>query len=123
DLMLPPQLLKLAHDAAVVAAVAVAVVLPFPRDDGGEMRRTMRGDAPLVAGVIRNAEHPDLAVAPRLFAGPLDALIEIGDLAVGVRVHHAGRPAGAPRIDADDDIAVWHPALGVGDLPVLIFVG
>src|SRR5215831_6845615 len=51
DLVLPPQLLKLAHNAAVVGAVAVAVVLPFPRDDGGEMRRTVHGDAPLVAGV------------------------------------------------------------------------
>src|SRR5262249_27595292 len=69
-----------------------------------------------------NAEHADLAVAPRLFAGPLDALIKIRDFAVGVRVHHAGRPAGAARVDPDHDIAVRHPALGIGDLPILIFV-
>src|SRR5262249_49526778 len=122
DLMLPPQLLELAQDAAVVAGIAVAVVLPFPWDDRREMRRTVHGDAPLVAGVIGNPEHADFAVAPRFFAGPLDALIKIRDFAVGVRVHHAGRPAGAARVDPNHGIAVRHPALGVGHLPILIFV-
>src|ERR1051326_72503 len=73
DLVLGPELLELAQDAAVVAGIAVAVVLSLPRDDGGEMRRVPGGDAPLVVRVVRNAEHADLAVAPRLFAGPFDA--------------------------------------------------
>src|SRR5258708_33827215 len=33
-----PTFLKLAQNAAVVAGVAIAVVLPFPRDDRREMR-------------------------------------------------------------------------------------
>src|SRR6516165_8105481 len=121
--MLPPQLLKLAEDSAVVAGIAIAVVLALPRDDGGEVRWMLGGDAPLIARVVRDAEHADLAVAPRLGAGPLDALVKILDLARGVRVHDAGRPAGAARVDTDHHIAVRYPALRISDLPVLIFVG
>src|SRR5262249_13040183 len=32
-------------------------------------------------------------------------------------------PAGAARVDADHDVAVWDPALGIGDLPILVLVG
>src|ERR1041385_896548 len=101
DLMLGPQLLEFAQDAAMVAGIAVAVVLSLPRDDGGEMRRGLRGGAPLIVCVVRDAEHADLAVAPRLGAGPFNAEIEIVDLARGVVVHHTGRPAGATRVDTD----------------------
>ena len=56
------------------------------RDQAGEakaQRRQMRRrliearHAPLVAGVVRNTEHAHAAVAPRLRARPLDALIKI----------------------------------------------
>ena len=79
-LVLRPALLELAQDAAVVAGVAVAVVLPLPGDDGRQVRRMQAGHAPLVAGVVRDAEHADLAVAPGLRARPLDALVEVVDL-------------------------------------------
>src|SRR5262249_40105403 len=117
-LVLGPQLLEFAQDAAVIAGVAVAVVLPFPRDDGGEMRRPLGGDAPLVVRVVRDAEHAYLAVAPRLRAGPFDAEVEVVDLARRVVVHDARRPAGTARVDADHHVAVRHPALRIGDLPV-----
>src|ERR1051325_5281634 len=48
DLVLRPQLLELAQDAAVVAGIAVAVVLSLPRDDGGEMRRGPGGGGAMV---------------------------------------------------------------------------
>ena len=76
-LMLGPALLKLAQDAAMVARVTIAVVLTFPRNNGRKMRRMPGRHAPLVAGVIRDAEHAHLAVAPRLRARPFDALIQI----------------------------------------------
>src|SRR5262249_49592044 len=122
DLVLGPELLELAEDPAVVPGVPIAVVLALPGDDRGQVRRMQAGDAPLVARVVRDAEHADLAVAPRLGARPLDALVEVVDLARAVAVHDTGRPARAARVHADHDIAVRDPALGVGDLPVLILV-
>ena len=123
DLVLCPGLLELTENTAVVAGIAVAIVLALPRDDGRQVRRVHGGNAPLVAGVVGNAEHADLAVAPRLRAGPFDALVEVLNLARRIAVHHAGRPAGAARIDADNHIAVRYPTLGIGNLPVLVLVG
>src|SRR5262249_61195860 len=100
-LVLGPELLELAEDAAMVTRVAVAVVLTLPRDDRGQVRRMKTGDAPLVARVVRDAEHAHLAVAPRLGTRPLDALVEVLDLARAVAVHEARRPAGAARGHAD----------------------
>ena len=122
-LVLGPALLELAQDAAVVAGVAVPVVLPLPRDDGGQMRRVLPGHAPLVARVIGDPEHPDFAVAPGLRARPLDALVEVFDLPRGVAVHEARGPAGAAGIHAHHRVPVRDPPLGIGDLPVLVLVG
>ena len=120
---LRPALLELAQDAAVVAGVAVAVVLPLPRDDRGQVRRMLAGDAPLVAGVVGDPEHAHLPVAPLLRPRPLDALVEVVGLAGTARVHEARRPPRAPRVHAHDRVAVRHPALRVGGLPVLVLVG
>src|SRR4029450_9176018 len=87
-----------------------------------EMRWMQARHPPLVARVVGDAQHPDLAVAPRLSPRPLNALIDVLDLAWAVAVHEAGRPAGAARVHADDDVAVRNPALGVGDFPVLVLV-
>src|SRR5207249_10838313 len=118
-----PGALRRAEGPAVVPGVPRAVGRARPGDDGGQVRRMQTGDAPLVARVVRDAEHADLAVAPRLCARPLDALVEVVDLAQAVAVHDTGRPARAARVHADHDVAVRDPALGVGDLPVLILVG
>ena len=79
-LVLGPELLELAQDAAVVAGVAVAVVLALPGDDRGQVRRVLSRHAPLVAGVVGDPQHADLAVAPRLRPRPFDALVEVVDL-------------------------------------------
>jgi hypothetical protein len=77
DLMLRPDLLELAQDAAVITGITVSVVLPLPRDNRGEVGRMLGGHTPLIAGIIRNAEHADFAIAPRLRTRPLDALVKI----------------------------------------------
>src|SRR5439155_2040166 len=79
-------------------------------------------DLPLVHSVIRDAVDADLAVAPGLRAGPLDALIEILRLARRPHVEIAGRTPGATRVDAHAGIAVRHPLLRIDQLPVLILV-
>ena len=76
-LVLCPSFLELTENAAVVAGIAVAVVLALPRNDGRQVRRVLGRYAPLVAGVVGDAEHADFAVAPRLRAGPLDALVQV----------------------------------------------
>ena len=78
-LRLRPALLELRQNAAVVKRVAIVVVAPFPGNNRGQMRRVLRRHAPLVIGVVGDAQHADLAVAPRLRARPLDAKIEVVD--------------------------------------------
>ena len=65
---------------------------------------------------------PTLPLLQVLRAGPLDALIEVLDLARRGGIHEAGRPARAARVDADDRVAVRHPQLRIGRLPVLVLV-
>ena len=83
----------------------------------------LAGDAPLVAGVVGDPEHAHLPVAPLLRPRPLDALVEVVGLAGTARVHEARRPPRAPRVHAHDRVAVRHPALWIGGLPVLVLVG
>src|SRR6185295_1605906 len=101
DLVLGPELLELAEDAAVIARVAIAIVLAFPRNDRRQMRWVQARHAPLVTRVVGDAQHADLAVAPRLRTRPLDALVDVLDLARAVAVQEPRRPSGAARIDAE----------------------
>src|SRR5262249_45347606 len=120
DLVPGPALLELAQNPAVVAGIPVAVVLSFPRNDGGEMWRIEPRHASLVARIVRDAEHAYLAIAPRLGARPFDAVVQVLRLPRTARIHEARRPARAPGIHAYDGVAVGHPALGVRGLPVLV---
>src|SRR5262245_62989541 len=91
---------EVAENTAVTGELAVIVGGAVPDAQRGEMRRLERGDLPLVHGVIGNAVDADLAVAPRLRARPLHALVEVLRLARGPHVEMAGRAPGAARIDA-----------------------
>src|SRR6185437_9872864 len=102
-----------AEDAAVMRHVAVEVGGALPGADRGEVLRLQRRRLPLVLGVIGDAVEADLAVRPRLYAGPVDALRQVLRLAQRPDVDDAGRAAGAARVDTDADIAVRHPFLRV----------
>src|SRR3954465_15529703 len=64
-LHLLPVLAERADEAAVARALAVRVVPAFPGADRGEVRWLRGGGAPLVARVVGDAVHADLARAPR----------------------------------------------------------
>src|SRR5262252_5073057 len=103
--------------------VAVPVRRALPHADGCEMRRLQRRHVPLVDRVVRYAVEPDLAVRPRLDAGPFDAVIEILRLSRREVIDHTGRATAATRIDAHADIVVRYPFLRIDHLPVLVLVG
>src|SRR3990170_3637070 len=87
------------------------------------MRRPQRADLPLVHRVVRDAVDADLAAAPGLCAGPLDAIVKVPRLTRRPAVEHARRTAGAARVDAHADVAVRHPLLRIDEFPVLVIVG
>src|SRR3954462_3335993 len=118
-----PVLAEAADDAAVPRAFAIRVVPALPDADRREVRRLHGGRTPLVARVIRDAVHADLAAAPGLRGGPFDAFVDVARLAGVVVAEKAGRAAGAARVDADADVALWHPLLGIDHFPVLVAVG
>ncbi len=109
------------EDAAVVGVLAVVVGRAFPDAHGGEVRRLQRRDVPLVGGEIGDAVEADLAVRPRLHAGPFDAVVQILGLAHRLRIEEARRAAGAARIDAHDGVTVRHPFFRIDDLEVRVF--
>src|SRR6266702_1120993 len=76
-----PVLAEAAEDAAVAVAVAVAVAPAFPHADCGEVRRLRRRGPPLVARVIGDAVHADLAARPGLRRGPFHAPVDVARLA------------------------------------------
>ncbi len=73
------------------------------------MRRIQRGDGPLAHGEIGHTIEADVAVAPRLYARPLDDVVErIGldgakELEIAARVHRPRAVCG------DDDVVEMGP--------------
>ena len=104
------------------AKLAVVVGRAFPDAQRGEVLRLQRRRLPLVHRVIGDAVQADLAVRPRLHAGPVDADRDVLRLARRPGFQVARRAAGAARIDAHQHVAVRHPFLGVEQLPVLVLV-
>ena len=102
--------------------VAVEVGGAFPDAHRREVRRLRVATCHWFMRVVRDAVQPDLAVAPRLRAGPLDAALEVRRLARRERIDPARRAAGTTRVDAHARVPVGHPFLGVDDLPVLVAV-
>ena len=91
------------------AAVGAARVV---RKDGLEGRVALRGRAPLLAGVARDADHADLAVGPRLLRDPLDQVVVVGVL-VAIVAFGLRRAA---RLRDDMDVAVGDEAARVAGL-------
>ena len=100
--------------------VAIPVGGAFPDAHRGEMRRLERRDVPLIDAVIGNAVEPDLAVRPRLHAGPFDAVVEILGLARREMIDEARRHAAAAGIDPHAGVIMRHPFLRIDHFPALI---
>src|SRR6186997_155348 len=96
--------------------VPVEICRRLPGADGGEVLGLQRRRLPLVLPIVGDAVEADLAVRPRLHAGPVDADREVLRLAQGPDVDHARRSTGAAAVDSDADVAVWHPFLRVNNL-------
>ena len=123
DLHVVPVVPEGAENAAVVGGVPVPLRGALPGDHRHEVRRLAGGHRPLVHGVVRDAREPDLAVAPGLNCGPLDAVVEVLGLPRREVIDVAGRASAAPGVHPQAHVAVGDPLLGVADLPVLVLVG
>jgi protein-disulfide isomerase-like protein with CxxC motif len=108
-----PAVQKIAQDSAVAAQLAVIVGRAFPDAQRGEVRRFQRAHVPLVHRVIGNAVDADLAVAPGLRAGPLDAFVKVLRLARRPHVERARRTPGTARVDAHQSKSVRDPFLWI----------
>src|SRR5665647_1003224 len=107
----------------MVRHVAVEIRSAFPYANRGEMLGLQSGRLPLVLGIIGNAVETDLAVRPRLYAGPVDALRQILRLAQRPDVDNTGRAPGAAAVDTDTNVFVRHPFFRIDDFPALVLVG
>src|SRR5262249_59226415 len=70
-----PVLPERADDTAMMGHIAIPVGSALPNAHGGEVRRRKARDVPLIDGVVGDAVESDLAVLPRLAAGPFDAVV------------------------------------------------
>src|SRR5437773_12419178 len=111
-----------AENAAVMRHVTVPVSRAFPNAHRGQARRLERRHLPLVDRIVGDAVEPNLAVAPWLDPGPLDAVVKIFSLARREMVDVTRRAAAASRIDAYANVAIRHPLLRIDDFPVLILI-
>src|SRR5512139_3512197 len=117
DLVLRPALGEaVAEDAAVMRHVAVEIGGALPKADRGEMPGLKRRALPLVLGIIGDAVQADLAVRPRLYAGPFGALRKVEGLRAGPGVDPPRRMARAPAVAPAPGIAARPPFLGVDPL-------
>src|SRR5260221_7597657 len=104
-----PVLAKAADDAAMACALAIGVVPALPHADRREVRRLRPRPPPPVARVVGNAVHADFSARPGLRRRPLDAKGDVARLARIVVAQGARRASGAPRSDAQANVAVRHP--------------
>jgi hypothetical protein len=81
DLLVVPVAEERGQDGAVVGGIPVEVRSAFPDADRGQVWRLQAGHVPGVHRVVGDAVDADLAGAPRLGGGPLDALVEVAGLA------------------------------------------
>ena len=95
------------HAAADVVDVAqVAVVGAHDRDDRAQVRRPELRDLDRGERAVADAPHPDRAVAPRLGGEPLDGVVPVERLGLGVLVERdAARRAGPADVDPAQGVA------------------
>ena len=80
DLHVIPMLGEGAQDATVMSQFAVPIAGTLPDAQRRKVRRVSGRHLPLVHRVVGDPGQSHLAVAPWLFARPLDAVMEVLDL-------------------------------------------
>src|SRR5437764_9667494 len=86
--------------------VTIPVSRAFPNAHRDQVRRLERRHLPLVDRIVGDAVEPNLAVAPWLDSGPLDAVVKIFSLARREMIDVTRRAAAASRIDAHANVAI-----------------
>jgi hypothetical protein len=99
-------------DAALVAEVAVDVGGAVARADASEMRRLLRGGVILAPAPVGIADHPHIAVAPRLRGDPFDQIVAVVLLVRVEEIPLSLRKPRAPRLGDDVHIAFRHIEAG-----------
>ena len=110
----PPRDARLSEQSPRIRPLPVHVRESFPRDERGEVRRFQAGDDPLGDRVIRHAGQAHLAGTPGLCGGPLDGVVVVPGFGHAPDLGVAGRAAGAPAIDEDENVAARYPIVGLG---------
>ena len=109
------QITKQVHDAAgifVAEAAELAIgAARVEREDRLQMRRLLLGDGKLLGAEAGNADHADIAVAPRLRRDPFDQIV-----AVPLARAAAFRFADAARLTDHVNIAARHEESRVAGL-------
>ena len=113
------------HAATDVVDVAqVAVVRAHDRDDRAEVRRAQLRDLDRGERAVADPPHPDRPVAPRLGGQPLDGVVAVERLGLGVLVERdAARRAGPADVDPAQGVATpreVRPARDVGVAPPVV---
>lgn len=121
---LEPQVEKARRqDATVAQGVAVEIGEALHWHDRLQVARPVLRDQPLQRGKVRVPQQPDIAVAPRLRAGPLDGFDKITLHLRAEQVQLAGRCPRATLVAADLHVAASYPVVGQRGLPVHQIVG
>src|SRR3954466_9363396 len=102
--------------------VAVPVGGALPDTHGGKVRRLQRRHVPLGDAVVGDAVEPDLAVGPRLYAGPFDAIVEVLGLARREMIDDTRRATATAGVHAHAGVIVRHPFLRIDHFPALVEV-
>ena len=109
------------RDAAadVVDVGPVAVVRALDRDDRAQVRRPELGDLDRGERPVADAPHPDGAGAPRLGRQPLDGVVAVERLGLGVLVERdAARRPGPADVDPAQGIATFGEVRATRDVRV-----
>ena len=105
ELWNPPRAKIVMQNAAVIIEVAIHISETIHGKDAFQRGRVQRRHALLRHGKVRRAEHPHVAVTPRLLREPLDGVIDIPSLLATEKIIEALRFAGAAHVHNHMNVA------------------
>src|SRR6184192_3337748 len=97
-----------AENTSVMRHVTIPVGRAFPNAHRGQVRRLERRHLPLVDRIVGDVVEADLAVAPWLDSGPLDAVVKIFSLARREMIDVTRRAVAVLRIYVYANVVIRH---------------